>query len=62
MTVAEFKAWLDGYMTAGGQDMELVREKAMGVDAHPSKAPSPVVVPSPILTEPYIPHSVCVER
>lgn len=49
MTLAEFKAWLDGYTLAGGKDVGIVKAKLAEVweyQTSPYLQPSPWIVPT----------------
>lgn len=40
MTPNEFKAWLDGYMTAGGKDAEVIAAKAKEISSFQPSYPT----------------------
>jgi len=66
MDINEFKAWLDGYMEAGGKDINRVREKLLEVapiyPLGPQVVPSPWVVPNiiPLIPSPWIIPSITI--
>ncbi len=39
MTLGEFKAWLDGYLAAGGNDLNEIKTKLATTTSFPSYAP-----------------------
>lgn len=48
MTIEEFKAWFDGYVEAGGKDIQRVKEKLNEVvTLAPIPIPNPWIIPLP---------------
>ena len=62
MTIGEFKAWLEGYLAAGGNDVNEVAEKAKGLVSEMTFAPrypneSAPFYPGPSPISPAIPNT-----
>lgn len=59
MTLSEFKAWLDGYLAAGGDDMAAIKEKLDATHETPSFDWGKYVVP-PSSIPPFNPNDFTV--